>query len=54
MQLDEHEKPKDSIEKVEQKMATKIVVVVRGECSFVTKVRNAERAGASLLVVADH
>ena len=35
-------------------MATKIVVVLRGECSFVTKVRNAERAGASLLVVADH
>ena len=35
-------------------MATKIVLVERGECSFVTKVRNAERAGASLLVVADH
>lgn len=34
-------------------MATKIVVVERGECSFVTKVRNAERAGASLLVVKD-
>jgi hypothetical protein len=35
-------------------MATKIVIVQRGNCSFVTKVRNAERAGASLLVVADH
>lgn len=35
-------------------MATKIVLVQRGNCSFVTKVRNAERAGASLLVVADH
>ena len=52
MKLDEHAEPKDH--KIEQKMATKIVVVERGECSFVTKVRNAERAGASLLVVADH
>lgn len=25
----------------------------RGECSFVTKVRNAERIGASLVVVVD-
>lgn len=33
---------------------TKIVLVDRGECSFVTKVRNAERAGASLLVVIDN
>jgi len=37
-----------------EQMATKIVIVQRGQCSFVTKVRNAERAGASLLVVADH
>jgi len=37
-----------------EKMATKIVVVARGNCSFVTKVRNAERAGASLLVVVDN
>lgn len=37
-----------------EQMATKIVIVQRGSCSFVTKVRNAERAGASLLVVADH
>lgn len=35
-------------------MATKIVIVQRGDCSFVTKVRNAERAGASLLVVVDN
>jgi hypothetical protein len=33
--------------------ATKIVLVDRGNCSFVTKVRNAERAGASLVVVVD-
>ena len=26
----------------------------RGECSFVTKVRNAEKAGASLVVVIDN
>lgn len=31
--------------------ATKIVLLDRGNCSFVTKVRNAERAGASLVVV---
>ena len=52
MKLDEHTDSNDH--KSEQKMATKIVVAERGECSFVTKVRNAERAGASLLVVADH
>jgi hypothetical protein len=33
--------------------ATKIVLLDRGTCSFVTKVRNAERAGASLVVVID-
>lgn len=33
--------------------ATKIVLVERGNCTFVTKVRNAERAGASLVVVID-
>lgn len=33
---------------------TKIILVDRGECSFVTKVRNAERAGASLVVVMDN
>ena len=33
---------------------TKILLVDRGECSFVTKVRNAERAGASLVVVVDN
>ena len=54
MKLEEHSEPKDAMHKIEQKMATKIVVVERGTCSFVTKVRNAERAGASLLVVADH
>ena len=32
---------------------TKILVARRGNCSFVNKVRNAERAGASLLVVVD-
>jgi len=30
------------------------VLVDRGACSFVTKVRNAERAGASLVVVVDN
>jgi len=33
---------------------TKIVIARRGNCSFVNKVRNAERAGASLLVVVDN
>jgi len=33
---------------------TKIMIARRGECSFVNKVRNAERAGASLLVVVDN
>ena len=32
---------------------TKIVLLNRGECSFVAKVRNAERGGASLVVVID-
>lgn len=32
---------------------TKIVLAERGSCTFVEKVRNAERAGASLLVVVD-
>ena len=33
---------------------TKIMIARRGQCSFVSKVRNAERAGASLLVVVDN
>ena len=33
---------------------TKILIARRGSCSFVNKVRNAERAGASLLVVVDN
>lgn len=33
---------------------TKIVLATRGGCTFVDKVRNAERAGASLLVVVDN
>jgi hypothetical protein len=37
-----------------EKMATKIVITKRGNCSFVTKVGNAERSGASLLVVVDN
>jgi len=32
---------------------TKIILARRGQCTFVNKVRNAERAGASLLVVVD-
>ena len=35
-------------------MTTKILLVDRGTCTFVTKVRNAERAGASLVVVIDN
>lgn len=54
MTLDAHAEPKGDAQKMEQKLATKIAVVERGECTFVTKVRNAERAGASLLVVADN
>lgn len=34
--------------------ATKILLVDRGSCSFVDKVRNGERAGASLVVVIDN
>ena len=33
---------------------TKIILARRGKCTFVDKVRNAERAGASLLVVVDN
>jgi len=33
---------------------TKIIIARRGDCSFVPKVRNAERAGASMLVVVDN
>lgn len=32
---------------------TKIIIAHRGNCTFVDKVRNAERSGASLLVVVD-
>lgn len=32
---------------------TKIIIARRGQCTFVNKVRNAERSGASLLVVVD-
>ena len=38
----------------EENFPTKIMLVDRGSCTFVTKVRNAERAGASLLVVIDN
>lgn len=38
----------------EETFPTKILLVDRGECTFVTKVRNAERAGASLVVVIDN
>ena len=37
----------------EESFPTKILLVDRGNCTFVTKVRNAERAGASLVVVID-
>ena len=42
-----------AVENLEVKK-TKIILVDRGECSFVAKVRNAERAGASLVVVIDN
>ena len=38
----------------EETFPTKIVIARRGECTFVNKVRNAERSGASLLVVVDN
>jgi len=38
----------------EETFPTKILLVDRGECTFVTKVRNAERSGASLVVVIDN
>ena len=37
----------------EETYPTKIFIAKRGGCTFVNKVRNAERAGASLLVVID-
>ena len=39
---------------IEENFSSKIILVDRGECTFVTKVRNAERAGASLVVVIDN
>jgi hypothetical protein len=51
----------DTIKEIEESVAkdktetfpTKIILARRGNCTFVNKVRNAERAGASLLVVVD-
>jgi hypothetical protein len=45
-------KPKEA--PVVDNKKTKIFLYERGECSFVTKVRNAERLGASLVVVIDN
>ena len=49
---------KDIDEKLQDEAAetfpTKIIIARRGSCTFVNKVRNAERAGASLLVVVDN
>ena len=47
------EKPASDFKFKQDAFATKIVLMDRGSCSFVTKVRNAERAGASLVVVID-
>lgn len=49
MQQHEEEASLDS----EETYPTKIFIAKRGGCTFVNKVRNAERAGASLLVVID-
>ena len=46
--------PKEDFEIVEDTIPTKILLLDRGDCSFVAKVRNAERAGASLVVVIDN
>ena len=45
--------PDDQVVFKQDAFATKIVLVDRGTCSFTQKVRNAERAGASLVVVID-
>ena len=37
----------------EETFPTKIMIATRGGCSFTAKVRNAERSGASMLVVVD-
>ena len=50
---DEDDYLDDSFQFKQDAFATKIVLLDRGNCSFVTKVRNAERAGASLVVVID-
>ena len=44
----------ESVSELLDTKKTKIVLVDRGGCSFVTKVRNAERVGASLVVVIDN
>lgn len=52
-ELDDDDYLDDSFIFKQDAFATKIVLLDRGNCSFVTKVRNAERAGASLVVVID-
>lgn len=37
----------------QDKFLTKFALVTRGNCTFVQKVRNAEKAGASLVIVVD-
>ena len=46
--------PKVTDDIIEDTIPTKILLLDRGDCSFVAKVRNAERAGASLVVVIDN
>ena len=38
----------------QDKFLTKFALVTRGNCTFVQKVRNAEKAGASLVIVVDN
>ena len=52
--LDDRNKAHDTTHKFKQDAnVAKIVLVDRGQCHFVTKVRNAAKAGASLVVVID-
>ncbi|TNV78307.1 hypothetical protein FGO68_gene10975 [Halteria grandinella] len=43
----------NSIKEVNRESVNPIILVDRGQCSFVTKVRNVERAGGSLAVIID-
>ena len=44
----------DNQENPEDPKNVKMALLMRGECNFMTKAKNAEKAGAALLVIGDH